>query len=142
MPIDYTIDHERKVVVARGRGVFSDADVFGYQQEVWSRPEVAGYNERVDMTQVHEIALPSADRMRALASLSAKMDLPQGGTKLAIIAPQDSAFGLGRMYEAYRSFQPASTKEVAVFRTEREALAFLGIKAIEPLRTPSDSVEG
>jgi hypothetical protein len=64
--------------------------------------------------------------MRALASLAASMDPQQGGTKLAIIAPQDSAFGPGRMYEAYRGFQPASKKEVAVFRTLHEALAFLG----------------
>ena len=40
------------------------------------------------------------------------------------------AYGLGRMYEAYRSFQPGSTKEVAVFRTAPEALAFLGLHGV------------
>jgi hypothetical protein len=128
MPIDYSIDHARRVVIARGSGVFSDADVFGYQREVWSRPDVAGYDELVDMTDVQEVALPSAERMRALAALSATMDAHQGGAKLAIIAPHDAAFGLGRMYETYRGFQPASKKEVAVFRTAREALAFLGVE--------------
>ena len=80
------------------------------------------------MTDVQEVAFPSADRMRALATLSASMDMPQGGAKLAIIAPHDAAFGLGRMYEAYRGFQPASKKEVAGFCPAREALAFLGVE--------------
>jgi hypothetical protein len=68
--------------------------------------------------------------MRALASLSAEMDAPRASAKLAIIAPQDFAYGLGRMYEAYRSFQPSSTKEVMVFRTAPEAIAFLGLHGV------------
>jgi hypothetical protein len=35
MPIDYLIDHDRRFVQARGRGILTDADVFGYQHEVW-----------------------------------------------------------------------------------------------------------
>ena len=31
MPIDYQIDHTRRLVVAKGRGVFGDEDVFSYQ---------------------------------------------------------------------------------------------------------------
>jgi hypothetical protein len=50
VPIDYLINHERRVVLARCRGVLTDEDVFGYQHEVWSRPEVAGYDELVDMS--------------------------------------------------------------------------------------------
>lgn len=131
MPIEYKIDHAKRLIVARGSGVFTDSDVFDYQREAWSSPEVAGYDELVDMTDVQEVALPSADSMRALASISASIDPPEGGTKLAIVAPQDFAFGLGRMYEAYRGFQRASKKEVAVFRTLPEALAFLGKEGAE-----------
>lgn len=131
MPIVYTIVHERRLVVARGRGEFTDADVFGYQQEVWSRADVAGYHELVDMTEVVAIALPSTERMRELAALSAGMDPPHDSAKMAIVAPQDFAFGLGRMYEAYRGFEPASKKEVGVFRTLREALEFLGLENLD-----------
>jgi len=80
------------------------------------------------MTDVTEIATASPDRMRELAALSASMDRVAAGAKMAIVAPQDHAFGLGRMYEAYRGFEPASKKEVAVFRTISEALAFLGLE--------------
>ena len=41
----YQIDHARRLVVARGKGVFADADVFAYQREDWSQPDVAGYDE-------------------------------------------------------------------------------------------------
>lgn len=138
MPIDHEIDHARRVVIARGSGILTEKDFFGYQEEVWSRPEVAGFNELVDMRAVEEVVLPSAERMRALATLSAGMDPAQGSSKLAIIAPQDFAYGLGRMYEAYRGFQPSSTKEVAVFRTAREALTFLALEGIV-LGTESES---
>jgi hypothetical protein len=30
MPMDYLIDHDRRFVQARGRGILTDADVFGF----------------------------------------------------------------------------------------------------------------
>jgi hypothetical protein len=133
MPIEYCIDHERRLVMARGYGVFTGEDVFGYQREVWSRPDVAGYDELVDMSQVESIAQPSADRIRELAKLSAGMDARSPASRFVIVAPAELAFGLGRMYEAYRNFDERSTKKVSVFRSLEGALAFLGV---------SDNVKG
>src|SRR6266853_4481116 len=127
MPIEYRIDHERRLVIARGYGTFTSEDVFGYQRDVWSRPDVAGYDELVDMTQVEHIALPSAERVRELAKLSAAMDPRSSHSRFAIVAPTEFAFGLGRMYEAYRNLDDRSTKTVSVFRTLDEALTFLGV---------------
>ena len=127
MPIEYRIDHERRLVMARGHGTFSGEDVFGYQRDVWSRPEVAGYDELVDMSQVEHIALPSAERIQELAKLSAGMDVRSSASRFAIVAPAEFAFGLGRMYEAYRNLDDRSTKKVSVFRSLDEALAFLGV---------------
>jgi hypothetical protein len=128
MPIEYQIDHTRRLVVAAGRGIFSDEDVFSYQNEVWSRPEVAGYDELIDMTAVEQIAIPSTRGIPELAAIAAKMDSDTIASKLAIIAPQDLAFGLGRMFEAYRNLHTRSTKKVQVCRTMDEAWAFLGVK--------------
>jgi hypothetical protein len=127
MPIEYTIDSARRLVLARGHGTLTHQDVFGYQREVWSRSEVAGYDELMDMSAVEHIALPSTDQVRQLAHLSASMDTPGSASRFAIVAPQHLAFGLGRMYEAYRSLEERSTKEVSVFRSMEEALAFLGL---------------
>jgi hypothetical protein len=125
MPIDYQIDHARRLVSARGRGVVTYQELVEYQVTVWSRPDVAGYDELVDMTAVEDIAQPSTDRVRELASLSAVMD---GGrpAKFAIVAPQNLTYGLGRMYQTYRGLEGPGTKEVGVFRNMDEALVFLG----------------
>ena len=128
MPIEFSIDHEKRLVRAKGSGTLSDEDVFSYQRDVWSRPEVAGYHELMDMSEVRQIALPSMDRVRDLAKLSASMDAEKAASKFAIVAPFDLAFGLGRMYEMYRDLQAQSTKQVGVFRTLQEALEFLGVE--------------
>jgi hypothetical protein len=131
MPIEYQIDSARQLIEVQGRGVLTDQDVFEYQQTVGSRPDLAGYDELMDMRAVERIDLPSADRARQLAALSASMDAGRP-SKLAIVAAQDLAYGLGRMYQVYRDLQKASTKEVGVFRTLAEALAFLGIGGDAP----------
>ena len=131
MPIEYRIDHDRKLVVAKGRGTVTDPDVFGYQRDVWSRNDVAGYDELIDMSEVEHIAVPSVNRVCELASLSATMDAVSPASKLAIIAPENLAFGLGRMYATYRELDPRSRKRVEVFRSVGEALVFLGVKELE-----------
>ena len=80
MPIDYGIDRERRLVVAAPFGVMTDEDTFGYQRDVWSLPEVAGFDELIDMSAVESIALPSAKRVEDLARLSAQMDWEAGLT--------------------------------------------------------------
>jgi hypothetical protein len=128
MPIAYRVDHERKVVFAEGSGTFTDADVFGYQREVWSRSDVIGYRELIDMTAVERIEQPTPERIQQLAELSAEMDAVARSTRFAIVAPTTIAYGLGKMYQAMREMQDRSTKEVGVFRTRDEALAFLGLE--------------
>lgn len=128
MPIDYSVDHDLRLVHARGHGILTHQDVFGYQREVWSQPAMAGYNELIDMTAVEHIALPSVQRVQELASVSATMDAKLVPSRFAIVAPQDVAFGLGRMYQTLRDLEPQSTKEVGVFRTMGEARTFLGLE--------------
>ena len=133
MPIRYEIDHERRLVRARASGILTDDDVFGYQRDAWSKPEVAGYDELVDMSAVVRVALPSVQRMRDLARLSSDMDPRGRPPRFAIVAPGDLAFMLGRLYKGIRGLA-GGTKKVGVFRTEAEADEFL--------RRPSDSAIG
>src|SRR5262249_8448911 len=115
MPISYRVDHARRVVFATGSGTLTAADVLGYHGEVWSRPDLRGYDEVMDMTGVEQIVVPSADRVRELAKLSANMDAAMN-SKFAIVAPATLAYGLGRMFQTYRAMETRSTKEVGVFR--------------------------
>jgi hypothetical protein len=126
MTIEHRIDHGRRLVLTRAFGTMTDEEIFAYQREVWSRPDVAGYDELVDMTEVEHVAVPSPDRVRRLARLSAAMDAP-GLSKFAIVAPRDLEFGLGRMFAAHRELSIRSTKQVSVFRSTRSALAWLGV---------------
>ncbi len=125
MPLDYHIDQKNRLVRIRGHGVLNVDDLWNYQEKVWSGNAVAGFDELVDMSDVEKIDAPTGDRVKALAEMAAKSDAISPPSRLAIVAPSPLAFGLGRMYEAYRSGVPGSTKQVGVFRTRAEALAFL-----------------
>ena len=127
MPIEYQIDHSHRVVFAKGVGALTSDELFAYQRDVWSRPDVAGFNELADMSEVQDIVQPTSERIRKLANLSASMDISTP-SKFAIVAPQALPFGLGRMYEMYREMNEHSTKEVRVFRTREEALEWLGLQ--------------
>ena len=76
MPIDYRIEHDRRLVVAEGHGTVWADDILRYQREVWTRADVAAYDEIVDMSGVERNVEPSSDSMRSLADLSAQMDPP------------------------------------------------------------------
>jgi hypothetical protein len=96
----YEIDAGRKLVVARGTGQVTMAEIFAYHQEVWTRPDVVGFNEIVDFSRIPEsIEAPSNDIIK-LAKTAAAKDAQTGSRKLAIVAKGDLFFGLGRMYQA------------------------------------------
>jgi hypothetical protein len=129
MPIEYRIDHERRTVVAQGRGILTREDALAYQKAVWSRPELATYDELMDMTDVEQIVSVGREGALELAHLAAETDPPSARPRFAIVAPSDFAYGLGRMYQVYRNLDERGTKSVGVFRSHREAMAFLGRRA-------------
>src|SRR5262245_23849863 len=126
MTLEHRIDHARRLVIATGRGKLTDEDVFGYQRQVWSRDDVAGYDELVDMRGVESVVVPSTDRLKELVALAAGMDLPSVPSKFAIVAPDELQFDLARFFKAYRDLDPRSTKEVSVFKSMPAALDWLG----------------
>ena len=126
MPLEYRIDRERRVVFATATRTLSDEDVFAYQREVWSGGDLAGYDEVVDLGLVEDIVLSSGDRVRALAELASAMDAPgASSSKVAIVAPQDLAYGFARMFETYRTMNRSDAKAVSVFRSMQAALDWL-----------------
>ena len=126
MPIDYRVDHRQRVVFAEAHGPLSTEDFFNYQRDLGSHPELVAYGELVDMSDA--VLSPTAPvKLDDLAVLSARTDPPAFVAKLAIVAPSDLIFGMGRMYQAYRELTPGSTKAVGVFRTRAEALEWLGL---------------
>ena len=133
MPLRYQIDDEHRLVLTRGFGVLTDQEVFEYKQSVWSQPRVAGYDELVDVTDVERIDIPSAERLRELARLSAAMDvLPP--SRVAIVTTDLVSFEIARMYEVFRKLDKRSTRDVSVFRKEEEAIEWLKAPRSTPRR--------
>jgi hypothetical protein len=125
MPIEYQIDHPNRLVIGKARGILTKDEMFHYQHEVWSRTDVKGYNELIDMSEVENIETPGINRITELAKLAVAMDEKTISTKFAIVAPDDMAYGLGRMYETYRNLNNRSTKQVAVFRSLQDAMTLI-----------------
>ncbi len=136
MPLIVRIEHEMHLVILAGYGVLTDDDIFEYQRVYATRNDTIGYDELADMTHVTEISLPSSERVGDLATEAAGKDAVRGSTKLAIVAPGDLAYGLGRMFQTRRELDIRSTKTVGVFRTMAEATAFLGLDHAPVLPIP------
>jgi len=132
MPITHVIDHARRTVYADASGALTPQVMFAYQKEVWSAPELRGYDECIDMSAVTDVVAATDSNMKALAELSARMDDPSSKSRLAIIAQADLHYGLARMYEAYRSFQPKNSRKLAIFRTREDALRWLSGERTAP----------
>jgi hypothetical protein len=130
MPISCRINHLRRVVLAAGHGTLNDQDVFTYQKTVWSRKDIAGYDELMDMTDVQKIVPPPTARIRQLAEVASKMESSNSTSKFAILAPSDVAYGYGRMFKAFRAYQDGGSREVEVFRTQQEVMVFLGLTGL------------
>ncbi len=127
MPITYRVHPVHRLVVARAEGHLTIDDFTGYMREAWTKPDVVGFNELVDVTGQESLADPTGDQLQALARMSAQLEPPVPGVKTAVVASDDLLYGLGRMYEAFRATAQGSTRTVGVFRTRTEALAFLGL---------------
>ncbi len=130
MPVQYTIDDHARRVTARAYGLLAAADIFAYQNEVWSRADLAGYDELFDLSEVTEVEKPEVYRIQKLAELASQtVSGPEGN--IALVAPRDQLFGLARMYQTYRNLTPSRPKEIGVFRTRGDAEAFLVTQATQ-----------
>lgn len=126
MPIEHRIDAGRKLVLATPRGTMTLDDILAYQRDVWSRPELRGYAELVDMRAVEHIAEATAENVQQVTRIAAPSDPPSGPpARMAIVSTDDLAYGLGRMYGSLRDRVPGSNKHVQVFRDFDEALAWV-----------------
>ena len=125
MPIEYHIDHGRRLVLASASGKLTAEDFFNYKRSAWSLPDVRGFNELVDASKLEEILSLTVEKISELAKLSANMDDNTISTKLAIVASDTFLYGMGQLYEAIRNVNPMGTKKVRVLRSMQEALDWI-----------------
>ena len=128
MPALHKIDNDMKLITTIWSGEAVDSELVDaltkYQKDIKSQPEYCSYNEIVDFSQAVDFKLTS-DGMRRLVQIAAHSDVQGVKTKLAIIVSKPVAYGLARMYEAYRTLVPSVSKEVRVFRDYKNALGWI-----------------
>lgn len=126
MAIEYGIDAGHRLLLMKGRGTLTVDDILGYLRDVLARPEVAGCNELLELSDVQKVVLTTMGKMQLFAQLAKGLGAASA-TKLAIVAKNDIASGLGKLFEMYSTLQGGSAKEVGIFPTLADALSFLKI---------------
>ncbi|MDB4908508.1 MAG: hypothetical protein JWO05_3292 [Gemmatimonadetes bacterium] len=120
MGMQYRIDPNRRLVLARGWGVISTRDLQDFTSQLHADlrfdPDLRSLTDLRDVTDV----TVTERELRA----TAWMPLYSAGVRRAIVASSDIAYGLSRMYAQHAKRFGGN---VRVFRTMEEAEAWLEV---------------
>ena len=124
MSANHHIDNNNQLIVTTWEGEACDIEfieaIKKYQNNIQNRPDCINYNEVVDLRKVTNLKLTTKG-IKIIGSIASNTDTKEINKKLALIVSSNLAFGLARMYEAYRSFSNNANKEIRVFKNETEA---------------------
>lgn len=128
MPAEHTIDKQRQLIITTWEGKVQDVEFIDalkkYQNEIQNQPEYMAFNEIVNLSGATGYKI-SVDGIKAVASMASSTDKEDMCRKLAIVVNSTLAYGLARMYEAYRSFSRQASKEISIFKNEKDAYEWL-----------------
>lgn len=117
--MQYTIDKQRRLVIAIAPEVLSFDDVLVHMREVAADPDFdPTYSHFVDFSAVKRMKI-SGSQMSVLA----RHDIFDSRAKRAAFAPQVWVYGLARMYALYR--ETFGGQYLRVFRDRDKAMAWL-----------------
>ena len=119
MPMTYTIDQEAGVVRLRCWGTLTNEEMLDCVERMHGDPaRRPGMRSLVDCRDIEEMRVTPAGMQAAAHIEQVLADPAQEPWAIAVIAPQDDVFWLGRTYEALRGGSPA---RVRVFRSTADA---------------------
>lgn len=128
MLANHYIDNKAKLIITTWEGVARDFEfieaIKKYQNEIQNHPDNINYNEVVDLSNITGMKL-TTEGIKNIGEIAATTDHIEVNRKLAIIVSSNLAFGLARMYEAYRSFTINSHKEICVFKSKKDAFEWV-----------------
>jgi len=128
MPANHYLDDKAQLIITTWEGEAHDIEfieaIKKYQNEIQNHPDNINYNEVVDLSKVTKMKL-TTDGIKNISGIAATSDHMDVNRKLAIVVSSNLAFGLARMYEAYRSFIKNSHKEICVFKNKKDALEWI-----------------
>ncbi len=116
MPAFYKIDKERRLVLSTASGVFTLADAVSHMERLSKDQDFdPTFSQISDFTHVTTIDL-SNDEIRQLA----RRTIFSAHSRRAFIAPNETIFGIGHMFEILRGLE--GEKGIRIFRALEEAL--------------------
>jgi len=128
MPANHHIDNNAQLIITTWEGEAHDIEFIDaikkYQKDIQNHPDYINYNEVVDFTKVTGVKL-TTEGIKNIGHIASTTDINEVNRKLAFIVSSNLAFGLARMYEAYRSFSKNANKEIRVFKTEKDAFEWV-----------------
>jgi hypothetical protein len=125
MPIDWSVDDDRHCLQAHFSGALTWQEIMEFQTSVSLAPQYLGYLGYLVIASSSRFPVGSAtDPVQLIARRAAARNGPTSQTRLAIVAQTDMAFGIVRMYMAFRELA-GSTRPVGLFRDEAPAQAWL-----------------
>lgn len=128
MPATHHIDKINHLIVTTWDGEARDIEfieaIKNYQNNIQNQPNYINYNEVVDLRKMTSIKL-TTEGIKVIGAIASTTDTQDINKKLALIVSSNLAFGLARMYEAYRSFSKNANKEIRVFKNETDAFKWV-----------------
>jgi len=128
MAVKHYIDTKSRLIITTWEGDAVDIDfieeIQKYQKDIQNKTEYKNYNEVVNFSKVKGIKL-TTEGIKNIGGIAAQTDRNEICRKLAFIVSNNLAFGLVRMYQAYRSFEKNSNKEIRVFKNENDAFEWI-----------------
>jgi hypothetical protein len=123
MPLHVTVDPQRELVIADGRGLVTDQDLLSYIQEYLEEEGLSGYDEFFDLSEADLLDLTYTG-LAQVAQAAAATDPATVPTKIAILVSEGSGMTLSRMYQVLREDQGGSRK-IRLFWDRNECLDWL-----------------
>ena len=129
MLVSHRIDHENKVIITTLAPEEVDLTLFleaftKYNEELRYLPDFQEYHELVDFRPITRINI-SPGELKEFSNFAVNKDEQHAFTRLALLVDSKPAFTLAKIYEMIRNFNPASRKQVKVFREMETAMAWL-----------------
>ena len=128
MPANHYVDTKRQLIITTWEGKAHDIEfieaIRKYQNDIQNNPDYIHFNEIVNFSEVTGIKL-TAEGIRTIGQIASNTDKNETNRKLAIIVSSTLAYGLARMYEAYRSFSKKAQKEINIFKNEKDAFEWI-----------------
>lgn len=122
MPVSYRIDVAQAFILSEAVGVVTDQDLLDHQQQLRADPACKPwFRELFDFTgaTANEVT-GRCIRQLAIAPFLGK------GSKRALVVPNDSGFGLARMFQTLR--EDHEGEAIEIFRDLATARAWLGLE--------------